>query len=353
MIRLNKLDEVKICDAYLIVSQVNRCYFSGFDSTFGYVVYAGGQGYFITDKRYGEEARAFFAGQNIKVLDGDAAKANEFLKEILDTPSVKTIGYEDNRISCRDFRNLTGLLDKEFTAAGKEIDSLRRIKDEYELTQIEAAQKIAEKAFTKTLGAIKGGVTERDIWAELSHQLLLNGADAPAFDIIVASGKNSALPHATVTKRKIESGDFIVIDFGAKYNGYLSDTTRTVAVGKPDPEKVKVYETVLKAQNLAINALKAGITCREIFNIANSFLSAYGYEKQFLHGLGHAIGVEVHERPYLNNESVETLEKNMVIAVEPGVYIEKSFGVRIEDLVVIKENGIKNLTSLDKKLVIL
>lgn len=353
MIRLNKLDELKICDAYIIESQVNRYYFCGFNSSFGYIVYAAGTSYFITDKRYGEEARSFFNGQNIRVLEGSAAEVKEHLKSILDTPSIRTIGYEDNRLSISAFEEIKSLLNKEFTAAGKQIDALRKIKDEFELTQIEAAQRIAEKAFTKTLGVIKGGITERDIWVELSHQLLLNGAEGAAFDIIVASGENSSLPHASVTKRKIESGDFITIDFGAKFNGYLSDTTRTIAFGKPDAEKVKVYETVLKAQTLAINALKVGATCKEIYGIANSFLAANGYERQFLHGLGHSLGVEVHERPYLNSQSEETLEKNMVIAIEPGIYIEKSFGIRIEDLIVIKENGIKNLTNLDKKLVIL
>lgn len=353
MLRIDKLKQLDICDAYFISSSTNRYYFSGFKSSFGYVIYAEGNAYFLTDKRYGEEARAYFNGQDIKVIYGNKNQLNESIQEIFNSASINTVGYEDNRISCSDFNDLSNLINKKFIAVGKQIDKLRIIKDEYELSQIEAAQKITDKAFGKILTIIKGGMTERDICTELEYQLKINGADGIAFDTIITSGSNSSLPHASISKRKIEIGDFIVMDFGAKYNGYCSDMSRTVSLGKPSPDMVKVYDNVSKAQTLAINALKAGINCKEIFNISNNYFSANGYEKQFLHGLGHGLGLEIHEGPFINNISDEILEKNTVVTIEPGIYIEKSFGVRIEDLIIIKENGIKNLTNADKKLIIL
>lgn len=353
MLRYNKLKELNICDAYLIASDVGRFYFSGFKSSFGYVVYANGKNYYLTDFRYAEEADFYFNGQDVKVIAGTVKEINNALQSILNDDNINTIGFEDNKLNCSAFEKLQTLINKKFIPTGKELSKLRFVKDEYELNQIEAAQKITDKAFSKILHYIKPNITERDLRTELEYQLFLNGSDGLAFDTIIASGSNSSRPHSSVSNRKIGNGDFIIMDFGAKYNGYCSDMTRTVALGKPNAEMINIYNTVLKAQQLAINALKAKLTCLEIYSIAKEFISANGFGKEFLHGLGHGLGLEIHEGPSLNSESEEIMENNTVITIEPGIYLAKAFGVRIEDLVIVKESGIKNLTTSNKDLIII
>lgn len=354
MLRYNKLKELNICDAYLVVSDVGRCYFSGFKSSYGYVVYADGKNYCLTDFRYGEEAKAFFENQDVEVFAGTSKEVNSILQSILVDENIYTIGFEDNRITCSQLSEFQKMVpNKQFVPIGQQLDKLRYKKDEYEIAQIEAAQHINDKAFTKILDIIKPGMTEFDIKVELEHQLMLFGAEGMAFDTIVASGPNASRPHSHVSKRKVASGDFIIMDFGAKYNGYCSDMTRTIALGKPCQEMEAIYDHVLKAQTLALNALKPQATAFEVYSLAREYFTANGYGAEFLHGLGHSVGIEIHEGPSLNSEATETLEKNMVVTIEPGLYLEKKFGVRIEDLVVIKEQGIKNLTASSKDLIVI
>jgi Xaa-Pro aminopeptidase len=305
----------------------------------------------ITDFRYSEEATEHFKEQNVEVLGGTTQQINDFLQQILNDSKVNTIGYEDTKLSCANLERLKELIHKEFVPCGKAIEQLRCVKDEYELEQIETAQKITDNAFSKILGYIKAGVSERDIKTELEYQMYVGGADDIAFETIVASGSNSSRPHHGVSLRKINSGEFIILDFGAKYKGYCSDMTRTVAVGKPNPEMIKIYEAVLKAQQISLNTIKAKAECKDVFNAAKAGLKEYG--EYFLHGLGHGVGLEIHEGPTVNADSTEKFLKNSVVTVEPGVYIEKAYGVRIEDIVIVKENGIKNLTQSKKELIIL
>lgn len=354
MLRYNKLKELNVCDAYLIVSDVNRFYLSGFKSSYGYVVYAEGKNYFLTDFRYGEEVKAFFESQDIEVFAGTPAEVKALLQNILADENIYTIGYEDNRIFCNQLSSFQKMLpNKQFMPIGQNLDRMRYKKDEYEIAQIEAAQRINDKAFNKILDFIKPGMTEFEIKVELEYQLHLNGAEGLAFDTIVASGPNTSRPHSHVSRRKVAPGDFIILDFGAKYNGYCSDMTRTIALGKPSQQMEEIYNHVLKAQTLALNALKAQATAFEVYSLAKEYFTANGYGNEFLHGLGHSVGIEIHEAPSLNSEANEVLENNMVLTVEPGLYLEKNFGVRIEDLVVIKEQGIKNLTASSKDLIII
>lgn len=353
MLRYNKLKELNKSDAYLIISEVGRYYITGFKSSFGYVIYDGNKNYYLTDYRYYEEAIAFFEGQDIEVFAGNLKEIESTMQSILLNDSIKTIGYEDNKTTYAEYSSLKKLINKDFVPLGNDFDKLRIIKDEFELLQIESAQKITDKAFSKVLGYIKNGITEKDIKIELEYQMFVNGADALSFDTIIASGSNSSRPHSSVTNKKINNGELILMDFGAKYNGYCSDMTRTVSLGKPDEKMKDVYDIVLKAQNLAINALKAKLSCLEIYSIAKEYLSANGYGDKFLHGLGHGVGLEIHEGPTLNSLSSEILENNTVITIEPGVYIEKEFGIRIEDLIIVKDDGIKNLTNSKKELIII
>lgn len=226
------------------------------------------------------------------------------------------------------------------------------IKTESEIKNMKLAQEITEKTLNYVLPKLKTGVTELEIAAEINKEFLRLGADGQAFDTIVAFGKNAAECHHVPNETELEKGDIVLIDIGAKYNGYCSDMTRTFCFGTPSAEIIKIFKLVLESQNLVLKHLKAGYTGREADAIAREYLKANGYDKQFCHTLGHGVGKEIHEEPRLATYSDTVLEENMVVTVEPGIYIEGFGGVRIEDMVVIKKGGIINLTGFDKSLII-
>ncbi|MEG0470638.1 MAG: M24 family metallopeptidase, partial [Longicatena sp.] len=212
---------------------------------------------------------------------------------------------------------------------------------------------ITDKAFLHICDFIKVGQTEFDIAIELEYTMKKLGATGLAFDSIIVSGVNSSLPHGVPSDKKIEQGDFITMDFGASYNGYCSDMTRTVAIGKISDEQQKVYDTVLKAQLMAIDAIKAGVTYSDIDNVARSYIYSQGYEGCFGHGLGHSLGLYIHEDPRFSYACHEVAQENVMMTVEPGVYLSGKFGVRIEDMVLITENGVDIITKSEKKLITL
>ena len=230
---------------------------------------------------------------------------------------------------------------------------LRSVKSKKEADNIIKAQRIAEKAFYDILDYIKVGMTEKLIAATLNYKMMCYGAESPSFDTIVVSGQNSSLPHGVPTEKKIEKGDFITMDFGAMYNGYCSDMTRTVAVGFATDEMKKVYDTVLNAQLAGIDAAQAGRTGAEIDRVARDIISSAGYGQYFGHALGHGVGIEIHEEPKVSPSNGEVLPEGSVITIEPGIYIPGHFGVRIEDMLYIKTNGNTNLTNYPKNLIIL
>ena len=361
MNRINKIKQLSICDAYLIVSEVNRFYLSGYRTSYGYILITNDQVFYLTDYRYYEEAVSVLSGKDIAVVAGNDAKVKSKLAEVINSYNIKTLGFEANRVTYDDYMQLKqlfssfgdGLTPKLFDF-GEKLDMIRVIKEDSEIDSIAKAQQITDKAFSKILGFIKPGLTEREICNELNHQMMLSGAESIAFDTIIASGNNSSRPHSGVSNKKVASGEFITMDFGAKVNGYCSDMTRTVALGKVSDEMVTVYNAVLKAQQVSINAYKEHVSCKEAFTIAKTCLqTSGGYGDYFIHGLGHGVGLEIHEYPGINSVSDSLLLPGMVVSVEPGVYLENKFGVRIEDLIVIKENGIKNLTASDKQLITL
>ena len=233
------------------------------------------------------------------------------------------------------------------------IAGMRIIKAEWEIDKIVAAQRIAEQAFDEILQFIKPGVSERDIALNLDFSMRRAGAEDISFSTIAVSGKNSSLPHGTPGNKLVENGDFVTMDFGALLDGYHSDMTRTVAVGYATEEMQRVYDTVLEANRLGIAAVRAGITGMEVDRISRSFIEAQGYSGCFGHGLGHGVGLDIHEAPSLSPRGDIVLQPNMVVTIEPGVYLENKFGIRIEDMVVVTENGCKNLTRSSKDLMIL
>ena len=341
--------------AILVVSAVNRYYLSGFNSSDGIIFITRDESYFFVDFRYYEAAKHQIKELNV-VLTADLKK--DILKNAL-KHQIKTVFIENDGITLSEAIKVENWLKEGHIALNKQntldkaIYSLRAQKDALEVKNLKMAQKIAEDALNQLLPEIKPGITERELAFNLEFFIRKSGADALAFDLIVASGKNSAIPHAEPSDKVIEYGDFVTIDMGALYNGYHSDMTRTVAVGGISEHQRKVYNIVLEAQKRAINEIKPGIMCKDIDKAARNFIADNGYKKCFGHALGHGVGLAIHEKPLLFKRSEDILTPGMVITVEPGIYLTNEFGVRIEDMLLVTNNGYENLTNFDKNLIIL
>jgi Xaa-Pro aminopeptidase len=335
-------------DVYMILSPTNRRYYTGFLSSFGCLLAARTQSVFITDYRYAEDARQVVE-KGIKVVATLKDDFNAVLISELKALGAKTVAFEDNRTTYAEFLELSDTLkDFKLIGLGTEIDYVRAVKTDGEIALITAAQAINDKLFAKMLNFFKAGYTEIDCKIELEYQMAKLGATGTAFDTIMAFGQNTSKPHSTPSNKKLESGDLIMMDYGARVDGYCSDITRTVAFGKPKADYQKIYDIVLQAQNYAITNIRQGVLCKDIDSLAREYISANNYRDNFNHGLGHSVGLEIHENPAFTAKCGEVLKENMVFTVEPGIYIEGSFGIRIEDLIIVREQGQKNLTASEK-----
>lgn len=342
------MNEKKL-DAVVILSDTDRYYFTGFESSFGCVILSASQKVFITDFRYESAARA--AVTDFELVTVTAGNLYSTVAAYLAKIGAKNVGYEDEYLSVAEFKRLKTALDGfSLKPASALIATKRLIKSADEISCISTAQAIAEKALTKILPLIKPGVTERDVAAELMFEMLRGGSEGAAFETIVAFGENAACPHHKVSDKKLEKNELILIDFGAKYRGYCSDMTRTFCLGEPNAELKSVYSAVLDAQKYALKNIRAGMTGREADSLAREFLRANGYGKEFGHSLGHGVGLQIHEQPRLGENNDTVLEAGMVVTVEPGVYIDGLGGVRIEDMIVIEQDGNLNLTHFNKNL---
>ena len=341
------------CDAVIITSPENRRYFTGFNSSAGYLIITKKEAVFFTDSRYIEAATSKITTCKSLLLKRIDDTIVPYLKEL----NIKNIYLETERLTVAELYSLKKSFGFCNVEAKEEVDevinNLRAIKTDYEVECIKKAQKIAEDAFSHILTFIKEGVTEKEIALELDFYMLSHGAEAVSFETIAVSGKNSSMPHGVPSDKKIEKGDFITMDFGAMYNGYHSDMTRTVIVGEPSEKQKEVYETVLKAQKASLAVLKNGVTGFDADKVGRDIIDAKGYKENFGHGTGHGVGVEIHESPNLSPFSKATLQKGNVVTVEPGIYIPNEFGVRIEDMALITEDGFINLTNCEKELIIL
>ncbi len=267
---------------------------------------------------------------------------------------LRELAFEDDEVTVATFAALQKAMEGVSFAPEKQVvEALRQIKDESEIALIEKACQIASRAFEVILGMIKPGMTELEVRFALENEMYSRGAEKIAFDTIIAAGANGALPHAIPGNRTIEKGDLLTMDFGAKVGGYCSDMTRTVAVGKPDDEKRRVYDTVLEAHLLAMDAIRPGASCREVDRVARDHIDAAGYRGRFGHGLGHSLGLDIHEEPRFNTVSKATLEKGVVMTNEPGIYLPGRCGCRIEDTVLVTPDGCRRLTDATKELIIL
>lgn len=309
--------------------------------------------YLLVDFRYFENAKKSIKNLKVVMYLG----YYNTLREILANENIKEIYCETDCLTVDGFKTLRKLLsDFEISEENdicRYIKEMRSIKDDFELDSIKKAQAITDKTFSHILDFISTERTEKEIALEMEFFMRKNGSEGVAFDTIVVSGKNSSLPHGVPTDKKIEKGDFITMDFGAVVNGYCSDMTRTVAVGFVSDKQRDVYETVLKAQTEALKAIKPSAECKGIDKIARDIIDNQGFVNCFGHGLGHSVGIEIHENPCFNTRDNTMLQNGMVLTVEPGIYIENEFGVRIEDMVYITEDGYENLTASTKELIII
>lgn len=340
-------------EAVIVSSPENRRYFTGFPSSDGYLVITKNDAVFFTDSRYIEAAQKSIKNCRCLLLKS----VSEEIKNYLTESGIKTLYGEKARLTVADAEMLKDIFSPiEFCPAEileSAIDGARIIKTCGEVEKIKKAQAIAEKAFEHILNFIKVGVTEKQVALELDFYMLSHGAEALSFETIAVTGAKTSMPHGVPDETVIQNGDFVTMDFGAVYDGYHSDMTRTVAVGFASDEQKEIYNTVLRAQKATLGVLKAGVDCKDADKVARDIISDAGYGDCFGHGTGHGVGIEIHEKPNLSPKSTAILEEGNIVTVEPGIYIPDKFGVRIEDMALITENGCENLTSSPKELIIL
>ncbi len=338
-------------DCALITDDLNRRYFTGMKSSAGTVLCFRDKAYLIIDFRYIEKATKTVKDAEV-IMQG---KLFDQINELLTKHGAKTLAIESYTMTVASLNAYKERITAAEVVASDElskaIGELRIVKTQDEIDKIIKAQRIAEAAFEDVLNFIRPGVTEREIGLRLDYYMLSHGAEALSFDTIALTGANTSLPHGVPGDTVVENGMFVLMDYGATYDGYHSDMTRTVCVGKPTEKMELVYNTVLKAQNDALAAIKAGVVGKDIDKIARDVIADAGYGDKFGHSLGHGVGVEIHETPNASPSSEHIFRENMIVTVEPGIYLPDEFGVRIEDFVVIKENGCENMTLAKKTLI--
>lgn len=345
----------KDIDGGIIESPAARQYFTGFTTDSGYLIVSKNGSVFLTDSRYIEAAQAQIDCCDVVLLTDAKVQIPKYLKKF----NCSSIALEANHVTISGLRDYSKMFKAEdFKAVfdsrfDKYIKHLRCIKQEEEVKSIKAAQAIAQAAYDNAVKYIKPGMTEKEVALALDFHMLRNGAEKVSFDTIVVSGKNTSLPHGVPTDKKIEFGDFVTMDFGAVVNGYHSDMTRTVAIGEADDTMSEVYSIVLEAQTAAIEKAAAGVAAKDVDAAARSIIEEAGYGKNFGHSTGHGVGVEIHEEPNVSPKSEYVLREGNIITAEPGIYIPDKFGVRIEDMLLITNDGCENLTSTPKELMVL
>ena len=339
-------------DALVLTSEISRRYATGFHSTAGAVYLSAKQAVFYTDFRYVEAARTAVTDFEVREIGGGKSYT-AVINELIEQDGVKKVALEDRMLTCAEYMSWASALHAAVVRLEDGVERLRVCKEDDEVHKIVAAQRIAEQALEEVLNDIKVGVTEKEIAARLTYLMLHYGAENMSFDPIVVSGANSSKPHGVPTEKEIQAGDFVTMDFGCIVDGYCSDMTRTVAVGHVTDEMQTVYDTVLNAQLAGIAACKAGVTGREVDGAARKVIADAGYGNAFGHGFGHGVGLEIHEAPTAGPRGETPLPAGSIVTAEPGIYLPGKFGVRIEDMLYVIEDGCINLTEAPKQLVIL
>lgn len=351
--KLEKLRQALIkynIDAMIISSPINRRYLTGFTGSAGVAIVSQNDAHFITDFRYTKQATE--QATDFTVIEHKQLIELE-IRDQLNALNIKRVGFEKNHLTYATYEQYRQLFAVELVPISDLVEEQRLIKTDEELTILKKAANIADAAFTHIQNYIKPGVKEIDIANELEFFMRKQGATSSSFDIIVASGYRSALPHGVASSKEIQNGELVTMDYGALYNGYCSDITRTVAVGEIDEQLKTIYDTVLEAQLRGVAGIKPGMTGKEADALTRDYISEQGFGSYFGHSTGHGLGMEVHEGPGLSYRSNIKLVPGMVVTVEPGIYIPNVGGCRIEDDIIITETGNERLTTATKELITL
>ncbi|MDR0267058.1 aminopeptidase P family protein [Paenibacillus sp.] len=351
VLKLREAMQQKNVEALFVTSAINRRYLTGFTGSSGYVLITMNNAYLLTDFRYmtqaPQQAKDF---QVVEHVQGVTAT----VKELLASAQIDKLAFEQDDVSFAAYSTYADQLKPiELVPVSGLVEQLRMYKDAEELKVMQQAADLADETFMHLLGFVKPGMTEREVDLEMEFFMRRHGATSSSFDTIVASGERSAMPHGVASERVIAGNELITFDFGALYDGYCSDLTRTIAIGKPDPKLKEIYDIVLEAQLHALEHIKPGMTGREADALARDIITKYGYGDMFGHSTGHGLGMEVHENPRLSKASDDILKPGMVVTVEPGIYLSGLGGVRIEDDIVITETGITILTQSSKEFTVL
>ncbi|HZK25845.1 MAG TPA: aminopeptidase P family protein [Oscillospiraceae bacterium] len=335
-------------EAILVANPINVAYLSGFTGTAGSLLITNSQAYLLTDFRYVEQAQQ--QAPAFETID-TKNKLWPLAADLLADNACQTLTVEADYLTVDTYEEVvTGLAAIAVEAAASPVTPIRVVKTAEEIKAMEKAQKLTDAAFSQILEQIKPGVRERELALELEFMMRRGGASGLSFTMIVGSGSRSALPHGVASEKILAVGDAVVLDYGCIVDGYCSDMTRTVFVGQASDKQREVYQLVLAAQEAALAKLQAGVSGRDGDAFAREVITAAGYGEYFGHGLGHGVGREIHESPRLSASYEGLLEPGMIVTVEPGIYLPGEFGVRIEDMVVIEEQGIRNLTASSKEL---
>ncbi|MFN3691257.1 MAG: M24 family metallopeptidase [Fervidobacterium sp.] len=343
-------------DALLVLNiessnTVTTRYLSGFSGSFSALLITPKRHIIITDSRYWTQVKEESSFELVKFLPPRTFL--EHVADLINTLELRKIGIEKDRITASMFDTLKNKVNVEFEDVSNILVDIRSKKMADEIRTMKVAIEIAQEAFKKMLEIAKPGMKEYELSAYLEYQMKLLGADGPAFETIIASGYRGALPHGKASDKVIERGEPIVVDWGARYQGYNSDITRVFSIGEPSDKVKEVYKIIYDAQQKALDTIRAGIIGKDVDAVARKYITEMGYGDYFGHGLGHGLGMEVHENPSLSFRNDKPLEPGHVVTVEPGIYLEGEFGIRIEEDVLVTEDGCEVLTTLSRNLIII
>ena len=338
-------------DAMLITSEPGEFYAMGFHGE-GVALITPGKTWYYTDSRYIESAQQLITGAEVALLPKGVGY-QKLVAGLVKENSVARLGFEEEYMSVASHTKWTQEVEAEFVPTSELLTELRQIKDAEELAAMKEAQRITDEALLEILDFIKPGLTEQEVAARLTYIMARKGAERNSFDPIVACGPNGSKPHAVPGQDVIQKGQFLTMDFGCKVGGYCSDMTRTVAIGQPSEEMKFVYNTVLKAQLAGIAAAHAGVTGKEVHEAGAKVIEEAGYGEYFGHGFGHSLGIEIHENPGFHSKNDKPIPAGALLSAEPGIYLPGKFGVRIEDVIMLTEDGCIDITHSPKQLIIL
>ena len=338
-------------DAMLITSEPGEFYAVGFHGE-GVALITPDKTWYYTDSRYIEAAQQQITGAQVAQLP-KGVRYRDLVGDLVKEAGVSRLGFEEQYVSVADHTIWTENIEAEFVPASELLTELRQVKDENELAAMREAQRITDEALLEILNFIKPGLTESEVAARLTYIMARKGAERNSFDPIVACGANGSKPHAVPGPDVIQKGQFVTMDFGCVVGGYCSDMTRTVAVGRPSEEMELVYNTVLKAQLAGIAVAKAGVTGKEVHEAGAKVIADAGYGEYFGHGFGHSLGIEIHENPGFHLRNDKPIPAGALLSAEPGIYLPGRFGVRIEDVIMLTEEGCVDITRSPKQLIVL